>query len=264
MLAALGLDWRVSLARECWFYLRTCLNWREVIAGRLNRKPFQQFKLRAGMVIAFSGAPPWQIFEEIWWHDIYVRNYPHERGAPKIVVDVGANIGVFSLLAAHRWPEAQIFAYEPAPDNFAWLDRNLRTCRARRITCYPLAVAGTPGNSRFYLKAESGWHSLYQDGAESSITVQAVTLETVLACTGARRIDFLKLDCEGAEYEILSERQALLSESVGFVAMEYHKVGGHTVQELKGTFEGSGFGVEVLPEPRWGTGMLYGTNRITS
>lgn len=264
MFKALGLDWRISLAQECWFYFRTCRNWRQVIRGRLDAVPFDRFVMRSGTSIAFPERPPWQIFQEIWRYRVYTRKYPRGWNAPQKIVDIGANIGVFSLMAAQRWCQAHILAFEPSPSNFSWLEHNVRSSHARQITCRPVAVAGTRGEARFYLKGDSGWHSLIGDGAKTSIAVQTITLDDVLNETDAKQIDILKLDCEGAEYDILSTRQAMISWHVRYVAMEYHEISGHTADELTTIFEDAGFYTEIIPEPRWRTGMLYATNRTTS
>ena len=263
MLKTPGLDWRISLAQECWFYFRTCRNWRKVIQARLYGAPLARFEMRGSVVVGFPESPPWQIFQEIWRNQVYTRRYPREWGNPRTIVDIGANIGVFSLYAARRWHQARILAFEPAPDNFHWLEKNAQLSSAWQITCRPVAVAGKSGQADFYLKEESGWHSLIGDGAKSSITVQTTTLDAVLDETGATAIDLLKLDCEGAEYNVLSGRESLLARTVRFVAMEYHEVSGHTVDELTKLFASVGFHTESIPEPRWRTGMLYATNRST-
>jgi FkbM family methyltransferase len=257
MLKAFGLDWRISLSQECWFYYRTCANWRSVIRGRLRSAPFDRFEMRTGPVIAFDGDPPWRIFEDIWRYQIYDRKYPKSWHAPRSVVDVGANVGFFSLYAAARWPTARIFAYEPAPENVKWLERNIATSRANQVRIYPLAVAGSVGRATFYLKQESGWHSLWDNGAQSAIETETTTLEAIVARTGSEPIDLLKIDAEGAEYQILRGREQLLARSVRYIVMEYHELHEHQFQELRDILERSGFDCEIFPEPRWKTGMLY-------
>jgi hypothetical protein len=71
----------------------------------------------------------------------------------------------------------------------------------------------------------------------------------------------LKLDCEGAEYEILDGRELLLREGVHQIAMEYHEIGGHRVQELTALLARAGFQCEIAPAPEWHTGMLYAVNQ---
>jgi len=259
MLKVLGLDWRISLAAECWFYFRTCANWRLVIQGRLRKMFFDRFELRTGQVIAFPDVPPWQIFQEIWRRFTYTRGYSTDC-SPHLVVDIGANIGFFSFYAAHRWPQAKILAFEPAPENIKWFRRNIESSNANTIFLHPVAVAGLEGQKTLFMKKEHGWHSFWRNGAESEILVETTTLGAIIAQNGCSTIDLLKLDCEGSEYEIFEGCETLLAKYVRFISMEYHEVGGHHVGELQEILHRAGFVFECFPVPGWKTGLLYARN----
>lgn len=260
MLKVLGLAWRISLVQESLFYFRTCHNWRMVIRGRINNVPFDKFEMRSGKVVAFSGTPPWQVFQEIWRYRVYDRKYPRTLPTPSIVVDIGANIGLFAHYAASRWPLAKIYAYEPAPENIQWLEKNVAMSRAIQIRVYPLAVANAGGRMTLYLKAESGWHSLWPKDAQEAVTVEATTLDAIIAELGTQPVDFLKIDCEGAEYELLAGREQLLRQRVRFIGMEYHENNQHQVGELQALLKRAGFAYETCAMLRWNTGMLYAMN----
>jgi FkbM family methyltransferase len=251
MLASLRVEERWRLAREYCFYWRSCRNWRAVLRGRREGLPFDRFEFRSGSVITFPAAP---------------RNHVYTRcrlriTQPRVVVDIGANIGSFALYAASRWPQASIHAYEPAPDNVARLTLNVGLSRASRVVCHPSAVGGSSGMTTLYLKADPGWHSIWDEGAETAIDVAATDLDEIADQLDGQPIDFLKLDCEGAEYEILEGRESLLRKQVQQIAMEYHEVGGHTVKELTTLLDHAGFQCEIAPAPKWKTGMLYAVNR---
>lgn len=264
MISLSEFGWRYSLALECLFYWRVCRNWRTVVRGRLRQVPFERFELRGGEVLTFEGDPPWHVFSDIWRHQVYSRPPVRLHSDPRVVVDIGANIGCFTLYAATRWPSASIHAYEPAPENFAFLNHNVELSGAEHVSCHSSAVAAVCGTTTLYLKRESGWHSMWGDSTEASLTVPTTTLEDIVAELNGQSIDLLKLDCEGAEYEILDGRESLLAERVNQVAMEYHEVGGHKVQELAALFERAGFRYEIEPAQRWNTGMLYAINQARS
>jgi FkbM family methyltransferase len=262
MTDALRLSERSRLAREYMFYWRKCKNWRTVVSSRRTGVPFNRFELRCGAIIGFSGNPPWNIFSDIWRHHEYTRAPLRFYSTPRVVVDIGANVGFFTLYAATQWRDASIYAYEPAPENFATLTHNVELSRASRVCCSSRAVAAARGETKLYLKQESGWHSIWAEGAESSITVPTISLDDIAREIDGEAIDFLKLDCEGAEYAILTGCEALLSTLVRQIAMEYHEVGGHTVVELASLFERAGFAYVTKPAPsHFQTGMLYAINR---
>jgi FkbM family methyltransferase len=259
MLGTLGLDWRYSLAQECWFYFRTCRNWRAILDARLHSLPLTRFEMRNGVVIEFKGVPPWNIFQEIWRYRVYDRNYPKTAPTPLTIVDIGANIGFFALYAAKCWPGADVMAYEPAPDNQGWLKNNIERSGATRVKVCPYAVADTTGRKTLHLKQESGWHSFWDDGSQRTADVETLTLDAICE-SAAGRIDLLKMDCEGGEYQALRDKEALLASSVRYIAMEYHERKGEGVDELLEILTRAGFRCDIRPQPQWNTGMLYGHN----
>lgn len=252
-----GLDWRIPLLQEGLFYLQTCRNWRTVLRGRLYQIPFSKFILWNGQAIHFRGNPPFQIFQEVWRHKQYTP--PQYANSPRIVVDIGANIGFFTLYAAARWREARVLAFEPAPENYDLLKQNLFVPQSR-LECRQVALADKKGAATFYLKQESGWHSLFGESGATPIVVDTLALEDMMQEYALERIDFLKVDCEGAEYSIFRGREELLCERIGFVAMEYHLVDGHGVQELQALFSRAGFILQIEPPSKWNTGLLYAKN----
>jgi len=257
-----GLDWRIPYYRECIFYLLTCGNWREVIQARRGRRAFNRFELRSGTIIEFTGEPPWIIFKDVWYYKAYTRLY-HSSVAPEVVVDIGANIGNFSLFAATKWPQSEIWAYEPAPVNFSQLSRNVELNTQCRIKPVNAAVSGKAGKAKLLIKQESGAHSLYSvdsDVVEGSLELPSVTLEDVVTATGGKRIDFLKVDCEGAEYDIFAGREEILRTKVKYIAMEYHEQFGHHVGELGEILRTTNFNIQVHPVPKWKAGLLFAWN----
>jgi FkbM family methyltransferase len=258
-----GLNWRVPHWRECWELGRLCKNWRAVISARRNRTPLDRFELRSGTCLYFPAPPPFWLLVSIWGSEIYTRTYPKHGGDPRVIVDIGANIGAFSLFAAGRWPRARVLAYEPAPENLLWLERNVRANRHDRIEIHPAAVCGATGEVTLWLREGTEAHSLWGDGAHAR--VPATTLDAIVAEITPDTIDLLKLDCEGAEYDILIGREDLLARHVRFVALEYHEEYGHHVCELTQVLNRAGFRHRVSPpHPRIKAGMLWGWNAAGS
>jgi FkbM family methyltransferase len=122
-------------------------------------------------------------------------------------VDVGANIGAYSLfVAAHAGPAARILAIEPQPDVFDRLTYNIRQNPFGTVKAVACAIADKPGELTMFLDARNrGESSVKIIGADEGETLQvpATTLLALVRQEGFSRIDAIKLDVEGAEDIIL-------------------------------------------------------------
>lgn len=138
-------------------------------------------------------------------------------GAADVAFDVGANLGWYSVLLDRlSVPGAQIFAFEPDPETYALLRRNLAANAAGRVTPVNLAlgdVATTLELSR-YKHSNNGRHTLVAGGNRSagSVRVAVDTLESFWRAhaLGERPLRFLKIDVEGFEYFVLRGAGELL------------------------------------------------------
>ncbi len=147
-------------------------------------------------------------------------------GAGEVALDVGANIGWYSLLLQHlSEPGAQIFAFEPDPETYALLCTNLRANAADRVTPLNLALGDTPGTAqlRRYKHSNNGRHTLIVDGpAADKVPVAVETLAGFwrARALGERPLRFLKIDVEGFEYFVLRGAGELLARC-GQIFLEY-------------------------------------------
>ncbi len=117
------------------------------------------------------------------------------------VVDIGANLGYFTVIAAGRvGPSGHVFAYEPDPHNFALLKKNIATNSFGHVTTLPIALSDTAGSRELFFGDNQCTLSFSdKKGAGRSETVETDTLDASLAKLGAPRIDIIKMDIEGAE-----------------------------------------------------------------
>jgi FkbM family methyltransferase len=122
------------------------------------------------------------------------------------VIDIGANIGYYTLLAAKLvGDEGKVFAFEPEPQNYALLLRNIELNGYKNIIPQQKAVANTTGKVKLFLdKLEPGAHSLYKvrQSAKEAIMVGAISLDEFFAGKECP-IDIIKIDVEGAEMTVL-------------------------------------------------------------
>lgn len=197
-------------------------NWREAWSAYASARPLPPLHFRNGLVLhsrPFDSAG--FLFFEIFANGCYRRGLP--AAIEGDVVDIGANIGAFALDAAVRFKTASVHAYEPDPDTFRILRQNVEVNGlSSRVQIWNEAVAGAPGTLRLFRGDGSVMASAYQaDGIHGEARdVTAITLPAVVARTSGR-IGLLKLDCEGAEADILETAGTALDAVEYFVA-EYH------------------------------------------
>lgn len=142
-----------------------------------------------------------------------------------IILDVGAHIGAFAASAARAAQGVTVFAFEPAPENFELLSSNMVRNGLSNVRLSGCAVSGVTGERQLHLSDSPAGHSLHivEPGA-GQLCVPSVTLRGILETHALEAVDLLKMDCEGAEYEIL---EAAVPEALGCVrriAMEAHSL----------------------------------------
>lgn len=193
------------------------------------------------------------IINEEWLDRCYE---PRDAGIPwdwkncKTILDIGSHIGTFTLYAAAHAPDAHIVAYEPEPSNAEVLRRNISINHLEnRVKAVEAAVGAKEGSISFYktTSSASGGHSMYRYSEESTeITVPMVSLESVFTSNNITQCDFLKMDCEGAEYDALYSLSESRLRSITFIALEYHHFSSdpmHTPGKLRTHLEQHGFRV---------------------
>lgn len=165
-----------------------------------------------------------ETFDEVFVDDVYA---PATRGLTscRYVIDVGANIGLASMLFALLFPEAQVFALEPDPDNFGLLKQNLAVFLASGRCLAEQAAAWNETTTLCVTEARAGEFNSIQvmpagDGGSAG-TVQAYAMVDVLKRSGFPYVDLLKIDVEGAETALLRGDTTWL-DNVGRIAIEFH------------------------------------------
>lgn len=135
-----------------------------------------------------------------------------EVKAGDVVVDVGANIGYYTLLFARLvGPQGHVFAFEPDPHNFELLRRNVLQNNYQNVTLVPCAVADQAGSVRLFRnEGNRGDHRIYESSEDrESIEVPTVSLDDYFR-NATHSIDFVKMDIQGAEAKALRGMRQLL------------------------------------------------------
>ncbi|MDV7144303.1 FkbM family methyltransferase [Tropicimonas sp. TH_r6] len=140
-----------------------------------------------------------------------------EVTAGDIVVDIGANVGEFTLAAAAR--QARVIAVEPDDSAFRCLKMN--TADADAVTCVNALIGDTDGTRTLYLSPDFSDSSVIAptEAWTDTLEVRSIRLASLMDAHGVKRIDFLKLEAEGFEPEILDAAREVLSR-IGKIAID--------------------------------------------
>jgi len=136
-----------------------------------------------------------------------------------VVLDVGAHIGHYTLLAARLvGPSGHVYAFEAEPENYAILTKNVELNGYTNVTCIPKAVSDRTGTLTLYVDPQGNdRHSIIEDSQApihlTKCVVSTVTLDEYASSEGWPRIDVIKMDIEGAEPLALAGMSAILNRS---------------------------------------------------
>jgi FkbM family methyltransferase len=178
---------------------------------------------------------------------------PFEKG--DVVLDIGAHQGITSMYLAKRFPGLRIYAYEPIPENFKRLLHNLEVNGVRNVKAYPWAVTAD-GRSFPILH---GTHSAEGSGffnpavAYAAFPVKSTSIPAILGRHHIKRVKLLKLDCEGAEHEILADSEGWMSR-IDYVRGEIHMIPtlvteGYTIEGTKARVPAERAAWQVIENP---------------
>lgn len=173
------------------------------------------------------------LFNEVFINQIY--HFETDNPKPNII-DCGSHIGLSVLYFKILYPYSSIIAFEPDPESFKILGKNIRTNHLKNIQVYNLALSDKKGKITFYRESSPTWDScgnttVREWGDRNGFKkchVEGVLLSDYILCN----IDFLKMDIEGAETNVLKtiqEKMSLIKE----IAMEYHIYNDETNNQLR-------------------------------
>jgi FkbM family methyltransferase len=191
------------------------------------------------------------VIKEIWEENVYQVFQTDVEG--QTVLDLGANIGAFSLYVRDLGAK-RVVAVEPHPDNFLQLLAN----RKPRIELHELAVAETSGTVGVYGTGGTG----FTQDAISDFSARSLSLEDMWDEFRLDQVAVVKMDIEGAEYEVLRSAPASVLERIGYMTIEFHSPPMMDGREPSATFGQmltricEHFNTHVVGAPSRG-GMIY-------
>ena len=249
-------------AKWCFWGRKHIKNWFSLIFK--GAEGLQLAKLGGVNLLFRRGTDDLSTMMDIFAFGEYCKYFPFNETAK--IIDIGAQNGYFSLWAfINTNRKSRIFAYEPIPDNYGIALNNIKNNNISDIKLYIKGVSGRRGKLILYFNEKhTGGHSVYKErvmksGVEkiSEISMECVTLEDVFHENEIENCDFCKIDCEGAEFDILLNAAADILQKVKVFSIEFHEFGGHKVEELLNLFKKNNFQVEFSYSPS-ALGIKYG------
>lgn len=185
---------------------------------------------------------------EVWFDQVYKFPVDLLEKANPVVIDIGANIGAFSVFAWLKLKEPTIFAYEPEKNNFQLLAENVKLNNLTEVKIFKQAVYGQKGKRDLFLAGDSsGKNSIeLKQSYGVSQEIDCITLEDIFKDNKIVKCDYLKIDCEGSEYELLLNTPKEVFYSITRIVLEYHQVDRFTSDDLINLFLSVGYFIEVF------------------
>jgi len=147
-----------------------------------------------------------------------------------IIVDIGANIGYYTLMFAKLVGQSgRVYAFEPDPTNFEILKKNVELNGYENVVLVKKAVSDKNGTTKLYLSENKADHRIFFSNDESerkSIDIETVRLDDFFSQMGARRarISFIKMDIQGAELSALNGMKDLVSLNKPKIVTEFSPI----------------------------------------
>jgi FkbM family methyltransferase len=209
-------------------------NWQEYFfhKGERKKRPLK-FITRPNPIQFEVPESLYQVFKEIFMEDFYeadelMGKLPNNP----LVIDIGANAGFFNVLLFSKNKNARVLAYEPLPSNIALFKKTIaKNALLKNIRLSQVAVTGISKDSIDLFTEDtedntvvSSVFSDFNKLNQKKITVPAQSLTSIIQQNNFEKIDLLKLDCEGSEYDIIYNTDAAVLKKVNMMVVEVHQI----------------------------------------
>lgn len=155
------------------------------------------------------------VFYEVFWEKTYAKHLSLMKKNPKVIIDLGAHIGITSIYLSAKYPNAKIYAVEASAENFEVLKNNTKSFK--NIVCINAAAYFEDG----FVNFSDNELSYNQKISETGVSTKAISIESLKNNFGIDKVDLMKIDIEGGEINLLSKENTWLS-SVENIIIEIH------------------------------------------
>jgi FkbM family methyltransferase len=200
------------------------------------------FRLRRGAKIRLAD---WEDLTTAWV--VFFGDEYRVDSSDRVIVDLGANIGAFTVMAGYTAPAAQIIALEPFPANFERLVACVKENELEaRVRCRPWAISARDGTLTMDGAAHIPSHTRRLVNAGSAalpVQVECCSLEKLFSIEKLTHVDYLKIDIEGAEFDLITQTPPDVLRVAKTIGIECHGTQEDRAR-LWPAFSKAGFGVQ--------------------
>lgn len=211
-----------------------------------NPLAYWQDKFKPGKEVLFTTKPNririrvpkrlFLIFKEIFLSDVYeINSLKNELNENSIVMDIGANVGFFSFLVLSKVKVKKIFSFEPIPTNIQIFNQTISENELVKahVQLTQAAVTGSEQNGielfldgNNELTENASVFSGFESTHSTKVSVPSISFTKILKENNIEQVDFLKMDCEGSEFDIVYNTDSSLIKKVRKMIVEVHDVEG--------------------------------------
>ncbi len=148
--------------------------------------------------------------EKIFFHD-------------DLIIDVGAHIGTFAIPLSSKVKNGKIYAIEPCKETYDILEKNIKLNKVKNVIPCKLALSSSNKTTRLYHGSTNLGHSLTFENEGACENVETADLKTFFKRYGIKSCDFMKLNCEGSEFEIILSADRETLRKTDFYVISYHE-----------------------------------------
>ena len=204
-------------------------------------------------------------FREVFLDDIYYRHIPDRifAGRPDpLIFDIGANVGYFSLATFMKFPKSVVHSFEPHPFNFKFMQEQANRYGSYSWVLHKKAVGNKNGKIKLNTVSTASYTSMATifDSTEERETfwAESIDLDSFIRENIERNIDFMKIDCEGAEYDIVYNLSEETFAKIDSLCIETHlgPEAGQDIHSLNTRINQAGFETKTLEDGA--TGYIWG------
>lgn len=213
------------------------------------------FRSRRGAMIRLAD---WEDLTTAW--AVFFGDEYRVARSDRVIVDLGANIGAFTVMAAIAAPAAEIIAVEPFPANFERLKACVQDNQLEaRVRCRPWAISARDGTLTMDGAPHIPSHTrrlVNAANAAQPVQVECYSLEKLFSVEKLTNVDYLKIDIEGAEFDLITQTPPEVLRLAKTIGIECHGTQ-EDRERLWPAFSNAGFHAQrIARRPFWTTAEM--------
>ena len=206
----------------------------------------------------------------VFLENFFLASYTQEKGFDikenDLVIDVGGHVGYFTIYAAKKAKNGKIITFEPSKESFNVLKNNLKINNIQNVIIENVGVGAKSGTAILNVDTTHsiGNSIFYSSKNSEKEDIQITTIPEIVKKYKIKSIDLLKLDCEGAEFEIILNLPSTILNTIKKISMEIHKIENFDIVDIQKLLVKNNFSIKrkyLLQETKTNWPILYAKNQ---